>query len=356
MYIREKLQEEYSEKYINGQRKGIYLISVRFGKTRLGIKIMQKLEAKRVLICYPNVDIKNSWENEFEKMEWKPDVIYSTYLSLKNNIDEYDLVILDEIHLASENQRIYIKEISNINENILGLTGTLADSTKVDLFLDCELKVIEEYLTDDGIGDEIIADYKINIVRYKMDDDKKYLKKTKKKQWMTTDKKQLGYITRRINGLLYSGGDVKFLALTRMRFINNNKSLQRETLKLIKKLENQRLILFGGTQEFIDSLEIPTYHSKSKQNNLELFQKGTINKLGLCKLANQGVTFDGLTDVVITNIDSNSENLLQKLGRSLVKEGDKISNIWIIVSDEEFQLKWLSKALTGVNNDKIKWI
>lgn len=355
--MRELLQEQYSEQYINGARKGVFLISMRFGKTILGIKILQKLKAKKVLICYPFSTIQDSWIGDFAKMEWQPEeIIYSTFRSLDKNIDTYDVILVDEIHLLSEHQRTILRQIVDINENVLGLTGTLSEDTKYQLINECGLGILAEYTTEQAVEQDIIADYRVNIITYKLDDTSKYLKKTKKKQWWTTEKKELGYLSRRLNSLLYAGEDAKFVALQRMRFINNCNSLKKTTLKLLKKLENNRLLVFGASTDFVDGLDIPTYHYKSKENTLDLFQKQVINKLGLAKLANQGVTFFGLTDAIVTSIDSNSENLLQKLGRTLVKEGDKIGNIWIIVSDEEFQLKWLNKATEFIPKDKIKYV
>ena len=119
--IRDQLQQEAVQHYLEGNPKTCFNISVRFGKTRLGIMIMQALKAERVLILYPEVNIKKAWEDEFEKMGWKPEeVVYSTYISLSKQKDEkYDFIIGDEIHKASENALSNLRDIIYFDVNFI---------------------------------------------------------------------------------------------------------------------------------------------------------------------------------------------------------------------------------------------
>lgn len=352
---RDILQEEISNFYIKNGSKDCYNISVRVGKTRLAILIMQKLKAKKVLILYPFDTIRQSWEDEFVKIGWKPDnVIYSTYLSISKHLGKYDIIFGDEIQKASEHKLGILNDLLLINKRFLGLSGTYSEETKKDLFELCGLTVNYEYTTEQAIKDGIVADYRVIIKQFKLDDSKQYLKVLKTKSYMTTEKGELKTINRRI--INTSGEMQKFTRINRMQWINKCNSLKKKTLELINELKYERFLLFGADTKFLDELGIPTYHNKNlKNNNLELFQKQEINHLGLCQLANQGATFANLSNIIITNINSNSENLFQKLARSLLLDGAEHSKIYIICSDEEWQIKWLTKSLSDVPKSKIKY-
>jgi hypothetical protein len=98
------------------------------------------------------------------------------------------------------------------------------------------------------------------------------------------------------------------------------------------------------------------WNSKSKDDSvLESFQKQEINQLCLIKKGKQGITFPMLQNILITNIDSNGENLEQALGRALLNDTED-ATIHIFVSSEQFQLNWLNKALSNINQNKITWL
>src|SRR6185436_3324970 len=139
----DQLQEFYSNTNINGKDlKTCYSISVRFGKTRLGLLIMQKLKVRNVLILYPFDDIKKSWEDEFVKCSYRPkNVVFSTYLSLEKHIDKYDFIIGDEVHKCSNHKLGLLKELLDKNERFLGLSGTYSSQTRQELLEICNLRV-----------------------------------------------------------------------------------------------------------------------------------------------------------------------------------------------------------------------
>lgn len=349
------LQEEISNYYVNNGSKDCYNISVRVGKTRLSILIMQKLKVRKVLILYPFDTIRQSWEDEFVKMDWRPEeVVYSTYLSIAKHIGKYDIIFADEIQKMSEHKMGILNDLLLINKRFLGLSGTYSEETKEQLYELCGLTVNYEYTTEQAIKDGIVADYEVIIKQFKLDDSKQYLKVLKTKSYMTTERGELKAINRRI--INTSGEMQKFARINRMQWINKCNSLKKKTLELINELKYERFLLFAGDTKFLDDLGIPTYHNKnSKDDNLELFKRQKINHLGLCQLANQGTTFPNLSHIIITNINSNSENLFQKLARSLLLDGAERSKIYIICSEEDFQIKWLMKALSNVPKNKIIW-
>ena len=85
-----------------------------------------------MLIAYPDNKIKQSWIEEFEEMSYVNDnITYTTHRSLhKQSGTEFDIVVIDEIHLLSEAQIGVCVDLFSVNDNILGLTGTLSKWTK----------------------------------------------------------------------------------------------------------------------------------------------------------------------------------------------------------------------------------
>jgi len=147
MNIRNIRQQEFANIWLNSERFGILNLCTRFGKIRTSIIALEKLKHNRILICVPDLKIKNSWIADFEEFEFNRScVTFTTYLSLKKFIDvKFDIVILDELHLMSQNQINVCKELFEINKVVLGLSGTISRETEITLLKELNLPIIAEY-------------------------------------------------------------------------------------------------------------------------------------------------------------------------------------------------------------------
>ena len=67
------------------------------------------------------------------------------------------------------------------------------------------------------------------------------------------------------------------------------------------------------------------------------------------------MTYEGLDTILITDINSNSETLEQRCGRSLLFEEGKESTVHIFCSNESFQMNWLNKSLESINPNRINY-
>ena len=174
MTLRDKRQAEFANVWWNHGRYGILNLCPRFGKIRTTINILRKMEKNcSVLIAYPDNKIKQSWIEEFEEMGYINDnITYTTHLSLhKHAHTEYDIVVIDEIHLLSEAQiGVCVDLFTFNNDNVLGLTGTLSRWTKQKLKEDLALYVLAEYPIEKAIEEGVIVDYQITVVRVPLDD------------------------------------------------------------------------------------------------------------------------------------------------------------------------------------------
>ena len=358
MTIRDKRQKEFADAWIDGGKWGILNLCPRFGKIRTTINILKKLKPKSVLIAYPDNKIKDSWLDDFKEMKYKNDtIIYTTHLSLhKYQEESFDLVVIDEIHLLSEAQIEAAQTLLANNENVLGLTGTLARQTERTLVEELELGVTATYTIEQAIDEGVIVDYEIRVIKVPLDDlvinDYKGKKKTEKKQFDS-----YGWV---IDQLERQRKNTMFLRLARMRIIQNSLSKLNVTKKILAEHLDERILVFCGTTKIADSLGIASHHSKSKDDEaFTEFIEGEGNHMAVVKIGNTGVTYKPLNRVIINYFDSNSENLAQKINRCMAMEystPDKKAHIYIISSNEDVELRWLNKALEFFDKEKIKYI
>jgi superfamily II DNA or RNA helicase len=289
--IREVRQKEWCETFLKEER-GILYICPRAGKTRVAINIMMNLKNPKVLISYPNLSIEASWKEEFKIMKYNSkNVTFCTHLALNKYVkNDFDLIIIDEIHLLSENQIKSFK--SFINYRVLGLTGTMSNWTEMTITRELNLSVISRYSIEQAIEEGIITDYRIIVNTVPLDNTVKILYG---KKWRT-EKQQfdaISYVIPKVK-------DPKFLRISRMRIIQKSIAKVNLTKKLLKQYSNDRVLIFCGLIDIAEKIGCPVYHSKSTDKNiLDDFASGNGNQLAVVKLGNTGTTYKPLQKVVI---------------------------------------------------------
>ena len=365
MTLRDKRQKEFAKLWLNSGRFGILNLCPRFGKIFTTINILEELKPKRVLIAYPDNKIKQSWKDDFAKRGYDDsNVTYTTHLSLKKHLDDqFDLIVIDEIHLLSEAQIEAAKEMidkhmefSHTGGDVLGLTGTLSSWTEKTLEQELDLHVLATYSIDQAIREGVIVDYEITVVRVPLDNKRKNNYKGK----VRTEKAQFdayGYV---IDSLERQGKSTMFLRLARMRIIQNSVAKMEKTRDLLKRHKDERILVFCGVTKIADQIGIPSYHSKKEEKQIfDDFVSGKGKHLAVVKIGNTGVTYKPLNRVIINYFDSNGENLAQKINRCMAMEydnPDKKAQIYIVCSTEDVEAKWLKKALEFFDKEKIKYI
>jgi len=360
MNKKDKIQRNIINEIIKNNFKGIILASVRSGKTRQLLYSIKKhsenyIKNPKVLVLYPNIDIRQSWEKECNLINYQPDITYCTFASIekvKNLI--FDYVCVDEAHLLAEETQLKIAAyINKRHKHCILASGTYSEETLETIQYNTGLNLIVNYTTEQAIKDEIISDFTIKIHTYNLDGiNKKWFGKVKK--WQSTEVKECNRLSNKVNTT--NGQEKFFHALNRMRFINSCDSLVNSVNNWIKNNPNERFLLFTGDENIGVKYNLPMFNSKSKTKEiLEKFQKGEVNQLCLIRKGSAGVTYPNLKTILLTAINSNGENLEQQLGRSLLNDTEH-STIHIFVSSEQFQLKWLNSALETINKEKIKWI
>jgi len=356
--IRDKRQQEFADIWLK-EKHGILNLCPRFGKIFTTINALEKMpDGITILIAYPDVKIKDSWQTDFEKRGYNnPNITYTTHLSLKKYVDyEFDVIIIDEIHLLSDAQLDAAEILLRYNECVLGLTGTLSVATEREIEERLDLHVIAHYPIELAIQEGVIVDYEINVIKVPLDNTVMVKYKTKTR----TEKQQFDSYAWVIDQLERQNRNTMFLRLARMRIIQSSLAKTNATKALLAKYKDERILVFCGLTKIADELGIPSYHSKSDEKQVfDDFAEGRGNHLAVVKIGNTGVTYKPLNKVIINYFDSNGENLAQKINRCMAMEyntPDKKAHIYIISSTEEVEAKWLKKALEFFDNSKIKYI
>lgn len=357
---REQVQREACDEICKADWTGIVNISPRVGKSKILIDSIRN-KTWSIVISSPYRAIQESWEKEIDRwaLGYKPLIICSR--SLEHIPSDIDLLVVDEVQTLSENQILVIK--NKKPKRILGLTGTLSDDTADNLYAKLGLASIFDYSIDRAIMDGIISNFEIIIVECAFDHTQNsVLSGTKKKPFMTTEYSHFKYVHENFEKYKrLAWGDAHFQRLKdiymmkRFNFIYTAKSKLDVAKRIIDKQE--RCIVFTARTEQASYLTTHTHHSKNKkENNLEKFINGEVDKLGVVEMINMGVTIPNLKCAVVHQMKSSSEMSLQKILRACNLEDDKVARIYVTVYKDTVDEKWMEEAFVGVDKTRIKRI
>lgn len=384
MNLRDQRQKEFADKWLE-TRSGILYLSPRFGKCLCSIKIMRELGFPKTLIIYPIETIRKSWENEFSKWEYTADNIeYCTTASLWKLAEDpkkYDLIIIDEVHMLSEANLKQLAELMTVNKVILGLSGTISDKTLQELS-SIGLNVVAKYDIETAIREKVITDYLIRVVYCDLDNRVRFVQPSKKKpNFKVTEAERYDYLTRQINEIraevkdhnamvvetgvgsfMNMSAELGLLPIQRLNLFKKSLGKLNATKALLKMAINQkqRALIFCGTIESADSLDVPVYHSKNKDPEVrDAFCRGEGDILATVDMFEAGVTVKPINVAIISSFDSNPETLAQRVSRLTGFEydnPDKVAKIYIVCTENTVEIDWLIKALEFFDVSKIEYV
>ena len=358
MNKREEIQMQAVNAIIKNKFHGIVDVAPRVGKTKLAIDALKTIMNKKILVIAPFNPILDSWKLELKKWykNYK-DIDIINQRSLSNiDINSYDLIVADECHTLSELQLMILK----LSEKpILGLTGSLGNNSKKILKLNLMLKPIFTYSIEEAITDKIISNYKLNIHYVNLDNIKSNVEYgTIKKPLKGTEAEAYKWFTgqfERFKVLGYGNAgmeNIKYLyAGKRATLLYTSKSKFNKAKELITK--SKICLVFTTRTTIADKLCPNSYHSKSEEDSLEDFAKGTTKKLAVCNMVSMGVTIKGLKHIIGHQIQSSEEMAIQKFLRAMNFEGEETALIELVVVKDTQDEIWVDKAISFVPQEKI---
>ena len=320
-----KVQTEVLE-ILKKQESGIVAIATGVGKTKIGIDYIKYLystnSAPPIYVwVVPTEKLRDEGvRDEFYKWDAKGEyacVIKTCYASLNKikNLD-VDLVILDEGHRITDNNAKFFDQNKVKRTLVLTATPPHEEEKRELLFDKLNLDIIYELPLPEAEKLGLVAPYRIKIVETYLDDVEKYVKAgNKNKPFLTTEKKQYEFLTRRIQKLMYSGDREvpQYLFLQRARFIYTLKSKNIAALKLLESLpEDERILIFHKSIEESKKLCKYTFNSTTDDTYYNQFVEGKINRLSVVDSVNEGHNIPNLDKAIIVQLNSSPRELVQR--------------------------------------------
>lgn len=336
---------------------GILNLAMRVGKTKIALDLIKKNNYKKVLWVTVSEDLRDKGlPEEFKKWgHQNMDYTIVCWQSLHLVKGYFDIIILDEIQKATPANTLNLKEALKYG-CILGLTGTLPkDEEKLLIYRSLGLKPLITINIEEAVKLNLISNYRIKVVTTELNDIDKTIKGgSKKAPFLTTEKKNYDYLTKKIEELTTVRKPVPtFYYLNRARAIYNSPSKLKLAKYLIDNLEGRTLV-FSGSIEMAEKLSNSTYHSKTDSIALEKFEREESNLLVCVNSGGIGRTFTNIDNLIITQVNSNKMgDSTQKAARALVPREGHIPNIYILCLEDTSDKKWVKNVLTDFDNSKI---
>lgn len=361
MNIRDQRQQEAVQAYLNSSRKSLVKSAPRMGKTRVGIKIMERLGAKNIIIAAPRADIHTSWVNEFKILGLSfPGVQFVTFTSL-HKVDNLvaDLWVIDEPQEASAKNLKSIQKICSNNKNVLCLSGTVTKKTEDKLLAHGGIITCFTYSISQAVAENVLSDYRIFVHRVKLDDqDLQYKNKSGKRISERTRFSNYLYVRDKLKD---EGQDYFFMELKLIKMLQDSTAKFNKTKELLEQFKYKRCLVFCGLTEVADRLGIPVYHSKAKEKEIfkDFCEGRNYDHLACIKLIQSGITVKPIDHGIMNYLSGAPEDSAQKLARFLGFEynnPEKVAQLHIVSTTEGFELERLESALMFFDKEKIEYL
>lgn len=135
----------------------------------------------------------------------------------------------------------------------------------------------------------------------------------------------------------------------RKKFINTHPDKLRLTQEIIKYRPNAKIITFSATVDMANKIGVGFVYTakdtkKKGQLTIDEFAKMDAGVLNTVAKANEGLDCPGLSVAIILGMDSSPTKYIQRKGRVIRKEGDKIAEIFTFVINHTVETEWFTKS------------
>lgn len=342
------------------------------GKTRVGVLAILKAfsinENANVWVGTPTESLRDiEWPDELRK--WgaehlisKVHFICHTSMHEVDDPQDVDLFIFDEDHhITEKNYQFFTKRKVY---QILGLSATLPtmkeDQVKRTM-LDKLCPVFFTITLEDGIALNLVTDFEIVILKFKLDSVHLMIKGgTEKMPTVTTEAAHYKHLTTQIAKLMRyaSNPNARFAIISRRLDLILNlptkKQIAKEVMEQIIK-EDTRTLIFCGSIEQCEELCAPnTFHSQTNGKALRAFKDKDTHYLGAVKALNEGKNIPDVDQSLIVQLSSKARDMIQRIGRNIRWRKNHIGRIIILVAEGTVDEKWAKEALKNFNPSRIK--
>lgn len=383
------------------------------GKTKIAVdetRDICSLKPKaNVLVVVPTEKLRDeNWHDEFK--EWNAlefydkNVIRSCYASLNKIKDKsWDLVILDEGHHITPNNLEFFE--NNDVASLLVLTATFPKKGEKKDILEVIAPKVYVYTLAEGMYDGIIDKFEIHIIYTELDAINKTIKAgSKTKPFMQTEANAYKYINNRFQTLKldYTDSWKVWNSVRKQTEFGayNLKATAEAALEKAAKEKDQKYFMWqryiGIRKRFIEGLRSKTvaakaimdrefndslrwlvfcgiiaqavelcgdqvFHSKQKKGEKDLaydnFKSQKANLLGSVNAINEGHNLPNIDDILVTQLNSQELNLIQRIGRAVRRKIGRIrpAIIRILCAKGTQDEEWVETALEAFDETVVSY-
>lgn len=363
----------------------------RISKTRASLMMLNPNQ--KVLVCSNTTLIRDNWVKYFKEWEFPIEYKSICYQSLHKELNEYDVIILDEADLVSENYYEILRHLTP--KRWIGLTGTTTYRSKL-LWNKLTKKSFEWTISmDQGIKWGILPKPEIICVGLSLRNDQRvhlyYKGRDKKKQNLVVQYKSKEFwdnIKRKDINLQIQCTEMEWnemiefdinkwkeikdnpqasvsdtivsnminsLGNTRKKKFADLKNRYIKNVSRYFNLSEKRVIFFCNSipqAEWLDS-EYAVHSGKDSKGLLDDFNAGHINKLVTVNMIDRGVDLVNVDACVLLQASNSEASNTQKVSRTLLSVSPRIIILYFKgTRDEEYVKSFTSQF----NQDYVQWI
>jgi superfamily II DNA or RNA helicase len=380
--IKDREQKKALNLWAKSGFKGSVVAGTGFGKSRVGViavgETLRRNQAARGIVLVPTIQLQEQFAEEFHKWSYsdvldRVDIVcYQSAYKLQNQF--YNIVVADEIHLGLSKEHIKFFN-NNTYDRILCMTATQPEELEYKAKLLELAPVIYELTLDECVGLGLVAPYEIYCISVDLTEEEKAEYK-KANNMFVHYKYKLGQFdafneAKRILASSNSDAHEKQWAVLFYKAIRQRKAVVDFAVnkitairKLVLSNLDKRILTFSGANDFTDQIceslspFALAYHSKKtkkqKEEALKSFKNGTVNVLCSTKALNQGFDVPDADYGIICGLTSKSLTMIQRVGRLLRFQEEKVGRIIVLYIKDTQEEKWLKSAVKGLTN--VNWI
>lgn len=384
---RDERQEAARVKWIKSKCRGTFEFATGFGKTFTAIKcvksVIERYQNFRVLVVVPTDNLRSQWIQQLDQngLSLNADVqIVNTVIKKKWKCD---ILVIDEAHRYASNT---FQEIFNQVDYkyILGLTATFKRLDGKHEIIAKYCPVIDVVSTEEALLNGWLSNFKEYQVLLDVDDidtykgyDKEFtehfeffnydfdlamsmigkngfINRAKYRDelcYRPPDKPQVSDGVRKAVFKEITYHATRFIQVIQARkaFINNHIKKTEIARKIIAARPNAKIVTFSSNVQMAKSIGCGvTYTARgSKKKNEELLRNFEIQESGVinsCAKLNEGADIRGLSVAIVLGLDSSETKSIQRRGRTIRKEGNKLAEIFNLVIDQTVETKWFARS------------
>lgn len=202
--------------------------------------------------------------------------------------------------------------------------------------------VVFKYSTAEAIEAGMIAKFKTFIIQHRLDTTNRSIKTWKSYDRLGTEH---DYYSKRNQQRLdwrKSKGSKMRMAREMVDLLYTLPSKTKVVKAILKRLEGEKTLIFGTRKDSLYEITPNVAEPDNYDELIEKFNSGEIKVIASCKLLKQGITLDGVQNIIFHSYTSKWHNMEQMRARVRWLDGEQ-AKLFFILTLGTFEEKWFGK-------------